>query len=115
STLFLRDLYDCPIINYFEYFYRPVNSDMDFRPDFPSNEINRLRSRARNAMLLLDLENCDVGYAPTEWQRSRLPAIFHDRVRAIFDGVDTSVWHPVSGAPRKLGDVHIPPDKRIVT
>lgn len=35
STLFLRDLYTCPIINYFEYFYRPSQSDMDFRPDFP--------------------------------------------------------------------------------
>src|SRR5262249_15966293 len=31
STLFLRELYSCPIINYFEYFYRSVNSDMDFR------------------------------------------------------------------------------------
>ena len=35
STLFLRELYDCPIINYFEYFYHTTNSDMDFRPDFP--------------------------------------------------------------------------------
>ena len=31
---------------------------------------------ARNANLLLDLENCDAGYSPTEWQRSRLPSIF---------------------------------------
>lgn len=115
STLFLRELYDCPIINYFEYFYRPVDSDMDFRPDFPTEEINRLRSRARNAMLLLDLENCDTGYSPTTWQRSRLPKLFHDKIKAIFDGVDTEVWHPIEGLPRQLADRTIPDDVRIVT
>src|SRR5262249_43567183 len=31
STIFLRELYNCPIINYFEYFYHTKNSDMDFR------------------------------------------------------------------------------------
>src|SRR5947208_1694186 len=33
STTFLRDLYPCPQVNYFEYFYRVAGSDMDFRPD----------------------------------------------------------------------------------
>jgi glycosyltransferase involved in cell wall biosynthesis len=115
STLFLRELYDCPIVNFFEYFYRPTGSDMDFRPDFPSTELNRLRARARNAMLLLDLENCDVGYAPTVWQRSRLPEIFHPKVRVIFDGVDQSVWKRTPDAPRILGKTMIPDDVRIVT
>lgn len=115
STLFLRELYDCPIVNYFEYFYRPVNSDMDFRPDFPSNELNRLRARARNAMLLLDLENCDAGYSPTRWQRSRLPQIFHAKIRTIFDGIDTQLWRPLQAVPRRIGDRTIPQDVRIVT
>ncbi len=115
STLFLRELYDCPIINYFEYFYRPTQSDMDFRPDFPSSELSRLRARARNAMLLLDLENCDAGYSPTKWQRDRLPTLFHQKVQAIFDGVDTELWRPLEGVPRRLGDRTIPHDVRIVT
>ena len=40
---------------------------MDFRDDlgWPSPAINYLRSRCRNAMILLDLQNCDLGYAPT--------------------------------------------------
>jgi glycosyltransferase involved in cell wall biosynthesis len=100
STLFLRELYDCPIINYFEYFYRPRGSDMDFRPDFPSQEMDKIRARARNAMLLLDLENCDRGYSPTRWQRDRLPKEFHEKVRVIFDGVDTSVWNPGDGGDK---------------
>lgn len=115
STLFLREMYDCPIINYFEYFYHTKNSDMDFRPEFPCPEGDRLRAKARNAMLLLDLENCDAGYSPTTWQRDRLPPIFHDKVRVIFDGVDTEVWKPMKGLPRRVGDRVIPADMKIVT
>jgi glycosyltransferase involved in cell wall biosynthesis len=115
STLFLRDLYDCPIINYFEFFYRPGGSDMDFRPDFPSNEINRLRARARNGWLLLDLENCDAGYSPTYWQRSNIPELFHDKVRVVFDGIDTTLWRPVENVPRTIGGYTFPEDTKIVT
>jgi glycosyltransferase involved in cell wall biosynthesis len=115
STVFLRELYDCPIINYFEYFYRTTGSDMDFRPDFPYPEINRLRARARNANLLLDLEDCDLGYSPTQWQRSRLPRIFHDKVRVIFDGVDTQLWKPMPGFPRRIGNWNLPDGMKVVT
>ena len=78
STLFLRELYpDVPIINFFEYYYRPhdPDSDMDFRKDlgWEVPEIKYLRSRCRNAMILLDLQNCQMGYTPTEFQRSRFP------------------------------------------
>jgi glycosyltransferase involved in cell wall biosynthesis len=115
STLFLGELYDCPIINYFEYYYWPTDSDLDFRPDFPSNALNRLRARARNAMLLLDLENCDAGYSPTRWQKSRLPEVFQKKVRVIFDGIDTSIWRPMEGVPRRVGGKTIPEDMKVVT
>jgi glycosyltransferase involved in cell wall biosynthesis len=115
STLFLRELYGCPIINYFEYFYRSSNSDMDFRPDFPSTELDRLRARARNAMLLLDMENCDLGYSPTRWQRERLPALFHHKMRVVFDGIDTRFWRPQPGLPRRLGNLTFPENVRLVT
>src|SRR5206468_2070795 len=59
STVFLRELYDCPIVNYFEYYYRTKGADMDFRPDFPYPAANAIRAHARNAHVLLDLENCD--------------------------------------------------------
>ena len=36
----LADLYGCPIINYFEYYYHGHNSDMDFRPEFPPTELD---------------------------------------------------------------------------
>jgi glycosyltransferase involved in cell wall biosynthesis len=116
STLFLKELHDVPIINYFEYFYRSHNSDMDFRPDFPSSELNALRARARNGMLLLDLENCDAGYSPTRWQRDRLPELFHDKVRVIFDGIDTTIWKRSDlPQPRRFGSRFFPENVKIMT
>ncbi len=115
STVYLRELYDCPIVNYFEYFYHTHNSDMDFRPDFPTNEQNRLRARTRNAHLLLDLSNCDVGYSPTLWQTSLFPAEFRPKIRTIFDGVDTSFWRPMPHGQRRVAGCDFPEGLRIVT
>src|SRR5262249_55931513 len=70
-----------------------------------------------NAMLLLDLEHCDLGYSPTNWQRARLPRLFHEKVRVIFDGVDTAVWNPGArpAGPRRLGNLTFPDGRKIVT
>lgn len=115
STLFLRELYGCPIINYFEYYYRPHASDMDFRPEFPAKDIDFLRSYCRNAMILLDLENCQAGYCATRWQKSLLPANYADKVRVIFDGVDTEVWRRHEGLTREIGPRRIDSDTKIIT
>ena len=115
STLFLADLYDCPIINYFEYYYHGRGSDLDFRPEFPVKELDVLRSRTRNAMILLDLQTCAAGYTPTRWQRSLFPNEYQYKLETIFDGIDTEVWHRKSDVPRRVGNVEIPPDTRIVT
>jgi glycosyltransferase involved in cell wall biosynthesis len=115
TTAFLRELYRCPMINYFEYYYRTQHSDMDFRPDFPSPQINKLRARARNAVLLLDLENCDAAYSPTEWQKNRFPKMFHDKIEVVFDGIDTNIWKPRPGQPRRIGNRLVPDDIKLVT
>jgi hypothetical protein len=59
-------------------------------------------------MILLDLENCDVGYSPTFWQRERLPDAYLGKVRVIFDGLDTTLWRPMTGLPRRLGTLTFP-------
>ena len=88
-TAFLRDLFDCAIVNYFEYFYHTDASDSAYRDDLPGaldgQLYKNMRTRSRNACLLLDLENCDAGYSPIRWQRDRLPEIFHPKVPVIFD------------------------------
>jgi glycosyl transferase family 4/glycosyl transferase family 1 len=84
--------YPAPIVNYFEYYYHARQSDMDFRPDFPPAEMDYLRARALNAMILLDLEACAAGYSPTRWQWSLLPTAWQPKVQAIHDGIDIDLW-----------------------
>ena len=116
STLFLKELYpNVPIINLFEYFYHATGSDMDFRPDFPSDEPSRLRARARNAMLLCDLDNCDLGYSPTAWQRERFPTLYRDKIRVLHDGIDTNLWKPRAVVERTIAGRTIPADRKVVT
>jgi glycosyltransferase involved in cell wall biosynthesis len=116
STVFLPELYpDAPIVNYFEYYYHPHDSDMDFRPEFPSIELDFLRSRARNAMILLDLMTCRLGYSPTEFQQSRFPVELRSKIDVIFDGVETDIFHRRAGVARQAGEKTIPSTTRVVT
>jgi glycosyltransferase involved in cell wall biosynthesis len=129
STLFLRELYPTvPILNFFEYYYLPhdPDSDMDFRKDlgWPTSEMKYLRSRCRNAMILLDLQNCEAAYTPTEFQKSRFPDNYLNKLETIFDGVDRSVYHgyeetlrppPESRGMRRIAGVDVPSHTRVVT
>ena len=129
STLFLRELYpDTPVINFFEYYYRShdADSDMDFRKDLAWGvpEIKYLRSRCRNAMILLDLQNCQIGYTPTKFQKSRFPTEYGQKIRTIFDGVDRSIYHGYDGTlrppvndrgVRTIAGIEVPADTRVVT
>jgi glycosyltransferase involved in cell wall biosynthesis len=132
TTLFLPELYpDTPIINYFEYYFRPHATGYDwwFRRDLEAMgwvvpERKCLRVRCRNTMTLLDLQQCQAAYAPTEFQRSVFPAEYQPKIRTIFDGIDRTVYHgydeklrAIPGQRRtlKINNVEIPPDTRVVT
>lgn len=119
STLYLRDLYPgVPIVNYFEYFYHAENSDLDFRPEFPTSEVGRLRARTRNAMILLDLEACTAGYSPTFWQRDRFPELVRHKLDVIHDGIDTRLWASSKRdhtAARQFGTLDVPAGAKLVT
>ena len=129
STLFLRELYpDVPVVNLFEFYYRQhgPDSDMDFRTDlgWHLDDQKYLRSRCRNAMILLDLQNCDAAYAPTHFQRSRFPAEYLPKIECVFDGVDRAVYHahddalrpPLTHRPsRTLAGVDLPAGARVMT
>ena len=129
STLFLRELYrTVPIINFFEYYYRAHDpfSDMDFRRDlgWEVPELNYLRSYCRNAMILLDLQNCEAAYTPTEFQKSRFPVEYLPKLQTIFDGVDRGVYHGHQDTlrpaldkrgTRQIAGVDVPAGTRVVT
>lgn len=113
-TVFLQELYSCPIINLFEYYYHTSDSAMDFRPDFPCSELSRIRAHARNAMILLHLQACTAGYSPSLWQKSLFPQEYAYKLEVIHDGMDTTLWQR-RAAPRRIGNNVIPDDVRIVT
>lgn len=116
SSLPLRELYpSARFVNHFEYYYHPHGSDLDFRPDQPPSDDDRVRSRFRNAAILLDLENCDAGYSPTRWQKDRFPATYQNKLSVAFDGVDTDLWKPSARRPRKAGRFVVPEDVELVT
>lgn len=116
STLYLGERFPgVPIVNYFEHFYRPHDSDLDFRPDFPPEPRDFLRARTRNAMILLDLDNCRAGYSPTHYQKGLFPAEYRGKIDVIFDGIDTEVFHRRVNIPRRVAGRDVPGTTRIVT
>jgi len=129
STLFLRELYpDVPLINLFEYFYRPHDRecDMDFRRDLGWTWAPQHyhRARARNAMILLDLNNCDCGYTPTHYQHRRFPDQYQSKLDVVFDGIDRTLYHggdetlrppPDRRGPRTVAGIELPASTRLIT
>jgi hypothetical protein len=82
-SMFLPSLYDAPVINFFEYFYRPVGRDLGYRPELPVTEAMLPRSRTRNAMISLGVDFCDRGWCPNVYQRSLMPADHRGRIEVI--------------------------------
>jgi glycosyltransferase involved in cell wall biosynthesis len=116
STLYLPERFPgVPVVNYFEHFYHPHGSDLDFRPDFPAEPRDSLRARTRNAMILLDLHNCRSGYSPTHYQKGLFPTEYQAKIDVIFDGIETKVFHRRANVPRRVGSLDIPESTRIVT
>ncbi|MBB3267926.1 glycosyltransferase involved in cell wall biosynthesis [Azospirillum sp. OGB3] len=105
ETLFVKDVFpNTPYLNYCEFFYRAQGLDVGFDPSVPVNVDTVLRLRMRSTPLLLALEACDRGIAPTEWQRDSHPAPFHPKIEVIHDGVDTAQLLPDPGIRVTLAD-----------
>jgi glycosyltransferase involved in cell wall biosynthesis len=104
EALFLRDVFRAPILSYCEFYYTAAGADVGFDPADPPAIDTICRLRARNAHLLLSLEACDRGVAPTAWQRSRHPAPFLPKIEQIHDGIDTTRIRPDPAARLELPD-----------
>lgn len=98
--MYLKDIWpDARYIGYFEWFYQPVGPDVAFlSPDERLSEDQLLRTRGRNAPILLDLAACEYGLVPTNYQKSQFPADLGAKLRVLHDGVDTDAYAPKAGA-----------------
>jgi len=95
EILYVKDVWpQTPMLGYFEFFYRATGSDVDFDPEFPPEADASMHLRTRNALNLLGLDAVDWGQSPTEWQRSRYPKRYQDRIAVVHEGVDTSLVKP---------------------
>lgn len=88
ETLFVKDAYpDVPLIHFCEYYYREHGADSGFDPEFPRAVGESSRLRVLNSMHLLNLDQCDIAIAPTQWQRSLFPEVYQAKIRVIHEGV----------------------------
>ena len=95
EALFLRDIWPkAKILTYAEYYYQTEGGDIGFDPLFPVTANGLFNARMMNAQLLLSHEAADAMLSPTRWQADRHPAILHDKIRVIFEGVDTERLTP---------------------
>jgi len=116
SSLFLPYLFDVPLINFMEYFYTPSRDNVGYRPERPWKEIDLLRLKTKNAMIMLDLENCDRAWTPTNYQRDYFPKPYREKIEVIFDGINTDIYHRVENRLRRIGERGcVGPQYRVVT
>ena len=113
-TALLRDIVDCPIINYCEYYFGQSHRDISYRIDLPPAEPAQHFPRCINAPVLVSLVDCDSGYSATRWQRDSFPERFRPKIEVHFDGIDDQFYKP-GPAPRTIEGRSIPEGTRVVT
>ncbi|MED7668764.1 glycosyltransferase [Pseudomonas moraviensis subsp. stanleyae] len=116
ETLFAKDVYpDTPLVHYCEYYYRAQGADSGFDPEFPQATRESARLRVLNSLHLLNLEQCDVAIAPTQWQRSLFPAAYRSAIRVIHEGVVQGADLAEVGAVRLPNGIELKAGQPIVT
>ncbi len=119
STLYVKDVYpDVPIMGYFEWYYHSEHGDSFWWPDEIPTIENKISIRTRNAHHLLNLEECDAGVTPTQWQYSQFPEEFKYKLSVIHEGIDTDFCKPLDKRPGlQLEDLKIdlPEGTEIIT
>lgn len=103
ETLYAKEAFpDTKLIHFCEYYYQTRGADADFDPEFPLDLDGTARIRSRNALHLLNLENCDAAITPTHWQHSLHPKAYQDKIQVIHEGIDTANLGPDSEATLQL-------------
>src|SRR5260370_13729342 len=93
TMLYLRNLYDCPFVGYFELLPPPFWTDaLTLRKEFPPPEGTRLFNATFHTLTYLHLHAVDAIYTPTYFQMGTAPKELHHKFRVIFDGVDAEFF-----------------------
>ncbi len=99
ETLYAKDVFpDARLVHYCEWFYNAKGADIGFDPEFPVSFDDEARIRSWNALHLLNLNNCDVGISPTQWQKAQHPKAYLDKIVVAHEGIDTENLGPNANA-----------------
>lgn len=117
TMLYLRMLYACPFVGYFEMLPPPFWTDaLALRKEYPPPESTRLFNATVHALTYLHLHAMDAGYTPTHFQWNTAPPELRHKLRVIFDGVDTELFERKRlPRPFTFRGVTIGHDTRVVT
>jgi glycosyltransferase involved in cell wall biosynthesis len=117
TMLYLRNIYPCPFIGYYEMLPAPFWTDgLVLRKEYPPPEFVRLFNATYHALTYLHLHAMDAMYTPTAFQRATAPPELQHKINVIFDGVETELFkrQPVQ-RPVEFRGVTIPAGARVVT
>jgi glycosyltransferase involved in cell wall biosynthesis len=107
SSLFVKEVFpDVPYVAHLEWYYNPVNSDVDFG----GKELDidaKASLKIKNSHILQDLVSCDYGISPTQWQKAQFPAAFADKIKVMHEGIDVDFCKPDENAEFKVPDSNI--------
>jgi glycosyltransferase involved in cell wall biosynthesis len=117
TMLYLRNLYPCPFVGYYELLPPPFWGDgLVLRKEYPPPEGIRLFNATYHALTYLHLHAVDAAYTPTQYQLTTAPPEMRHKIRVIFDGVNTDFFQrrplprPFEFRGRAIG-----PNTRVVT
>jgi glycosyltransferase involved in cell wall biosynthesis len=93
--LFLKDIFpEVPLINFMEFYYRAEGADVDFNKEVKRPIEDNTRLRIKNSINLFNLEQCNLGISPTNWQKSLHPKEFWPKIEVVHDGIDVEICKP---------------------
>lgn len=103
ETLYAKEAFpETKLIHFCEYYYHSHGADADFDPEFPLSIDGAASISSRNALHLLNLENCDQAVTPTHWQHSLHPKAYREKIQVVHEGIDTAALYPDPQAALQL-------------
>ncbi|MGZ3354508.1 MAG: glycosyltransferase [Isosphaeraceae bacterium] len=121
STLFAPVYAPAPArVNLFDYYFHPRQNDLaaEIAADAPAAYVHWRRSA--NSIELLDLEQCDLAWTATNWQRHLFPVDYRNDLWVQHDGIATAGPGDVTPrdrrtARRSLAGRLVPEGTRVVS
>lgn len=117
TMLYLRTLYSCPFVGYFEVLPPPFWTEaMNLRKEYPAPEAVRIFNATYHSLTHLHLHNVDGAYTHTHYQRSTAPAELQHKIQVIPEGIDCDFFKPeVHQRPLEFRGISIGNTTKVIT